>query len=77
MTDPRQKPLSGGALERTAGPPPILYGFLLMLVLIFAVSYGVGSAAGPVSPGMSGTSTGGTPPGGGGQVQDTDMGGMG
>ncbi|MGW4102674.1 hypothetical protein [Streptomyces sp. NPDC004976] len=44
-------------------------------MLMFAVSYAVGSAAGPVAPGMSGT--GGTPAGGGGDVHDMDMGGMG
>ncbi|MFG2550506.1 hypothetical protein [Streptomyces sp. NPDC048581] len=38
--------------------PPALCGFLLLLALIFTASYAVGSAAGPVAPGMhrSGTS---------------------
>ncbi|MFB6849656.1 hypothetical protein ACFCXS_33015 [Streptomyces sp. NPDC056373] len=44
-------------------PPPTLCGFLLLLVLVFSVSYAVGSAAGPVAPGMRGT--GSTPTGGG------------
>ncbi len=57
--------------------PPALCGFLLLLALIFTVSYAVGAAAGPVAPGMhrSGTSDGGggTDPGG----QDMgDTGGM-
>ncbi|MFI1279819.1 hypothetical protein ACH4U5_03510 [Streptomyces sp. NPDC020858] len=56
-------------------PPPALAGFVVLLVTMFALSYGVGSAAGPVAPGMhpSGTDAGpgsGTPGGGG-------MGGMG
>ncbi|MGX1563246.1 hypothetical protein [Streptomyces sp. NPDC055506] len=57
-------------------PPPALCGFLLLLVLIFAVSYAVGVAAGPVAPGMHGDSTsgdGGAPSGGGGMG---DMDGM-
>ncbi|MEU1116439.1 MULTISPECIES: hypothetical protein [unclassified Streptomyces] len=42
-------------------PPPALCGFLVLLVLLFTVSYAVGSAAGPVAPGMHGpaTTTGG------------------
>ncbi|MEU6351331.1 hypothetical protein ABZ896_18660 [Streptomyces sp. NPDC047072] len=59
-------------------PPPALCGFLLLLALMFGVSYGVGAASGPVAPGMHGTGTGG----GGGAGDGTggggmDMGGMG
>ncbi|MFD6434685.1 hypothetical protein [Streptomyces venezuelae] len=39
-------------------PPPALCGFLLLLVLVFAASYAVGRAAGPVAPGMHGSQTG-------------------
>ncbi|MCX4694763.1 hypothetical protein [Streptomyces sp. NBC_01408] len=39
-------------------PPPALTGFLVLLALMFTASYGVGSLAGPVAPGMH--------PGGGG-----------
>ncbi|MFE0508808.1 hypothetical protein [Streptomyces sp. NPDC058964] len=48
---------------RKPTPPPALCGFLLMLALLFTVSYAVGAAAGPVAPGMHGT---GTSRGGGG-----------
>jgi hypothetical protein len=51
-------------------PPPALYGFLLLLGVLFVSAYAVGAAVGPVSPGMHGPSiTGGTPGGGG----DEDM----
>lgn len=33
-------------------PPPALCGFLVLLVLVFAASYAVGKAVGPVAPGM-------------------------
>lgn len=39
--------------------PPALCGFLLLLALIFTASYAVGSAAGPVAPGMHRSGTGG------------------
>ncbi|WP_217167771.1 hypothetical protein [Streptomyces sp. AC512_CC834] len=82
MAESRQKSPETGAPARALAPPPVLYGFLLLLALMFTVSYAVGSAAGPVSPGMSGSSDTGVevPPGnsgGGGGGQDTDMGGMG
>ncbi|WP_411103167.1 hypothetical protein [Streptomyces sp. cmx-4-9] len=56
-------------------PPPALAGFTVLLLALFALSYGVGSAAGPVAPGMHAPRTGAGPhgpaPGGGG-----GMGGM-
>ncbi|MET9352928.1 hypothetical protein ABZY14_07915 [Streptomyces sp. NPDC006617] len=78
----RPNPLAAGPSTRSLAPPPVLYGFLLLLALMFAVSYAVGSAAGPVSPGMSGSSdTGVEAPGNGGGDggggQDMDMDGMG
>ncbi|WP_399896294.1 hypothetical protein ACGH7X_41110 [Streptomyces sp. BBFR51] len=63
----RPKSPKAGASARALAPPPVLYGFLLLLALMFAVSYAVGSAAGPVSPGMSGSSDSGVvSPGDGG-----------
>ncbi|MFI1677507.1 hypothetical protein [Streptomyces sp. NPDC020607] len=64
-------------------PPPALCGFLLLLVLVFAASYAVGRAAGPVAPGMHDSKTGSgsdTRPGGDGDGNSGDgtgdMGGM-
>ncbi|WP_443045510.1 hypothetical protein [Streptomyces sp. HUCO-GS316] len=37
-------------------PPPAFCGFLLLLALMFTVSYVVGAAAGPVARGMHGDS---------------------
>lgn len=56
--------------------PPALCGFLLLLALIFTVSYAVGAAAGPVAPGMhrSGTGGGGGTDTGGSDVGDSDVG---
>ncbi|MFI6007811.1 hypothetical protein ACIBAG_03120 [Streptomyces sp. NPDC051243] len=51
--------------------PPALCGFVLLLALIFTVSYAVGSAAGPVAPGMHRSGTSGA--GGGADTGDTDM----
>lgn len=76
MDEFRQSSLTGaGAVLRKAAPPPALCGFLLLLALIFTVSYAVGVGAGPVAPGMhgSGTSRDG---GDGGEDVDDDMGDM-
>ncbi|MEU3090350.1 hypothetical protein ACWCQ0_39415 [Streptomyces massasporeus] len=71
MGESRQTTSRGaGTALRKLVPPPALCGFLLLLVLMFAVSYAVGAAAGPVAPGMQGTTQNG---GGGG---GTDMGDM-
>ncbi|MDC0767045.1 hypothetical protein [Streptomyces sp. HD] len=54
--------------------PPALCGFLLLLALIFTVSYAVGAASGPVAPGMHRSGTSGA--GGGmdmGDPGDMDM----
>ncbi|MFB7653292.1 MULTISPECIES: hypothetical protein [unclassified Streptomyces] len=58
-------------------PPPALCGFLVLLVLVFAVSYGVGRSVGPVAPGMHGPGTTGSDSGDGdkGGTDDMDMGG--
>lgn len=62
MEEPQQSsPEKVFALRRLV-PQLALCGFLLLLALIFTVSYAVGAAAGPVAPGMqrSGTSGDGT-----------------
>ncbi|MGW7691437.1 hypothetical protein ACWGMA_21665 [Streptomyces asiaticus] len=58
-------------------PPPALCGFLLLLVAVFAVSYAVGTSAGPVAPGMHGTGTTQDGSGGGHDGGGMDMDGMG
>ncbi|MFJ6621849.1 hypothetical protein ACIQOW_30260 [Kitasatospora sp. NPDC091335] len=50
----------------------VLAGFLLLLVVVFVVAYGVGRQVGPVSPGLRPGNGGGASPGMGGH----DMGGM-
>ncbi|MEU9776919.1 hypothetical protein [Streptomyces sp. NPDC047968] len=42
-------------------PPPAVYGFLLLLVLIFAGAYGAGAVMGPVAPGLVGPAATGDP----------------
>ncbi|WP_030347510.1 hypothetical protein [Streptomyces sp. NRRL S-1022] len=76
MDESRQSSSDTGAVLRKLVPPPALCGFLLLLALMFTVSYAVGVAAGPVAPGMHGTGTsrGDGDPGGGGGTDD--MGGM-
>lgn len=77
MDESRQSSLSGaGALLWKAAPPPALCGFLLLLALIFTVSYAVGVGAGPVAPGMHGSSNSRDGGGGGGVNDMDDMGDM-
>ncbi|MEU3446440.1 hypothetical protein AB0H29_04285 [Streptomyces thermolilacinus] len=58
------------------GPLPGLTGFLALLVALFAVSYAVGSLAGPVAPGLHPGTT--APAGTSGEDGGADdMGGMG
>ncbi|MFF5967707.1 hypothetical protein ACFY64_29070 [Streptomyces collinus] len=77
MDESRQSPAAPPALLRKLVPPPALCGFLLLLVCVFAVSYAVGSAAGPVAPGMHGTGTSRSGDGGGGGDEgDGGMDGM-
>ncbi|MFJ4777880.1 hypothetical protein [Streptomyces sp. NPDC088762] len=52
MARQQQTPGESRPSRRRWAPPPALSGFLALLVLVFAVSYGVGSLAGPVAPGM-------------------------
>lgn len=70
---PQSFPLVGVTPRRLPLPPPALCGFLLLLALMFSVSYAVGSAAGPVAPGMHGTGNTGT--GGGGDGGTGESGG--
>ncbi|MCX5250609.1 hypothetical protein OG895_36335 [Streptomyces sp. NBC_00201] len=77
MDESRQSSSGPGAVLRRFAPVPALCGFLLLLALMFTVSYAVGVAAGPVAPGMHGSRTGSVGGGGGGGIDmgDMDMGG--
>jgi anti-sigma factor RsiW len=68
MAESRHPSRIAGRVPRKLPAPPALCGFVLLLALLFSVSYAVGAAAGPVAPGMHGTGprTGGDPGGGGG-----------
>ncbi|WP_405540029.1 hypothetical protein OG787_49360 [Streptomyces sp. NBC_00075] len=78
MDESRQSSLPGaGAVLRRAAPPPALCGFLLLLALVFTVSYAAGTASGPVAPGMHSTGTGTGTGTGGGTGETDDMGDMG
>lgn len=70
MDEPRRTPSGVPAMLRRLAPPPALSGFVLLLALLFGVSYAVGAGAGPVAPGMHAPGTAGS---GGGE----DGGGMG
>ncbi|MEU0009286.1 hypothetical protein ABZ079_34855 [Streptomyces sp. NPDC006314] len=77
MHESRQSSSGAGAVSlRKVAPPPALCGFLLLLALMFTVSYAVGAAAGPVAPSMHGTGTSrsgsgsGGDDGGGGDMDD-------
>ncbi|MFF7551514.1 hypothetical protein ACFZA9_01285 [Streptomyces olivaceus] len=73
MADAPPVPRPAGMTARSLLPPAALYGFVLLLVLVFALSYAAGSAAGPVAPGMHGTSGSGS--GGGGDDDPSGTGG--
>jgi hypothetical protein len=64
MAEFRQPSHPVGVLARRLLPPPALCGFLFLLALVFSVSYAVGSAAGPVAPGIHGTGSAGSGSGG-------------
>ncbi|MBL1106694.1 hypothetical protein JK361_19160 [Streptomyces sp. 5-8] len=66
MAEPRHPSRSPDVVPRKLMPPPALCGFLLLLALVFTVSYAVGSAAGPVAPGIHGTGSGTSGDGGDG-----------
>ncbi|MEV1079617.1 hypothetical protein AB0I98_15405 [Streptomyces sp. NPDC050211] len=70
MEEPQQSSTEAGFALRRLVPPPALCGFLLLLALVFTVSYAAGAAVGPVAPDMQRSGTSGD--GGGGM----DMGDM-
>ncbi|MEU8589465.1 hypothetical protein AB0C59_21055 [Streptomyces sp. NPDC048664] len=72
MDESRQYPSGAGAVPPNRTPPPVLWGFVLLLALVFTVSYAVGAAAGPVAPGMhhGGTSGRDGDPGRDGGMED-------
>ncbi len=55
MADEQQSAVQAPAATGRWGPPPALTGFVVLLLAMFALAYGVGSAAGPVAPGMRST----------------------
>ncbi|MBT2540252.1 hypothetical protein J7E99_05945 [Streptomyces sp. ISL-44] len=66
MAERQQSPGSTYLSLRRWVPPPALTGFLALLVVAFCLPYGVGSAAGPVAPGMHSSGTDAAPKGGDG-----------
>ncbi len=50
MAEFRQSFRLVGVTPRRLLPPPALCGFLVLLALVFSVSYAIGSAAGPWRP---------------------------
>ncbi|MFE7181395.1 hypothetical protein [Streptomyces erythrochromogenes] len=79
MTEEQQSAVQAPASTGRWGPPPALTGFVVLLLAMFALAYGVGSAAGPVAPGMRSTvgDAGPAEPGGGMGGMNGGMGGMG
>src|ERR1700732_544377 len=60
MADQRRQHPRVSAVPGRWVPPPALTGFLVLLMAMFCLSYGIGSAVGPVAPGMrSGSGSGG------------------
>ncbi|MFI5638852.1 hypothetical protein ACIA8H_15675 [Streptomyces goshikiensis] len=60
MTQRPQPPAPAASGAARWAPPPALVGFLVLLGLMFAGSYAVGAAAGPVAPGMRSSDPGTT-----------------
>ncbi|MFF4104433.1 hypothetical protein [Streptomyces sp. NPDC001903] len=58
-------------------PPPALAAFVVLLLAMFALAYGVGAAAGPVAPGMHSSRTDPGHPGNPGPHGNGDPGGTG
>ncbi|MDX3228520.1 hypothetical protein [Streptomyces sp. ME19-01-6] len=76
MTDhPPPSPDARFAARRFV-PPRALLGFLVLLGVLFAASYAVGSAAGPVAPWMRPAGPSGADPGDGGGSGSEEGGGM-
>ncbi|WP_030568247.1 hypothetical protein [Streptomyces aureocirculatus] len=65
MADERSTTARTAGSDRAPGgvrrwrPPPALLGFVVLLVVVFAVAHQVGSAVGPVAPGMRSSDPGG------------------
>ncbi|MEU0405107.1 hypothetical protein ABZ318_33830 [Streptomyces sp. NPDC006197] len=57
MDKPRESSSRVVAALRGIAPAPAVWGFLLLLALVFAGSYALGSAVGPIGPGTQSTST--------------------
>ncbi|MFE2155369.1 hypothetical protein ACFXAO_35675 [Streptomyces lavendulae] len=64
MAEHQRSPGDADPAPRRWVPPPALAGFLALLVAVFCLAYGVGSAAGPVAPGMHSGGAGPAPAGG-------------
>jgi hypothetical protein len=58
MDKPREPSSRVVAALRGIAPAPALWGFLLLLALVFVGSYALGSAVGPIGPGTRSTSPG-------------------
>ncbi len=58
MSDQRDPVLRVPTAVKRFLPPPALAGFLVMLVVMFFGAHAVGSAVGPVAPGMHSTRPG-------------------
>ncbi|MET9607887.1 hypothetical protein ABZZ17_22920 [Streptomyces sp. NPDC006512] len=58
MAEEQPSAAQASTSSRRWAPPPALTGFVLLLAAVFALSYGVGAAAGPVAPGMRPDRTG-------------------
>ncbi|MFJ9852180.1 hypothetical protein [Streptomyces sp. NPDC101150] len=71
--DDRKRPLLPPAVQRLLPARPVI-GFVALLVVLFALSYGAGAAAGPVAPGLHPAGDARTPEPG--PARDGDMGGM-
>ncbi|MFD0448662.1 hypothetical protein ACFQ10_50005 [Streptomyces indonesiensis] len=71
------RPPPGGRVAVRSIAPAALCGFLLLLVVVFAASYAVGTSVGPVAPGMHRTGTTQDGSGGGHDGGGMEMDGMG
>ncbi|MFJ7591658.1 hypothetical protein ACIQZO_30640 [Streptomyces sp. NPDC097617] len=55
MTDRPPYPTAAITTLKQWAPPPALVGFVALLISMFGAAYAVGSASGPVAPGMHST----------------------
>ncbi|MFE1413307.1 hypothetical protein ACFW6F_21225 [Streptomyces sp. NPDC058746] len=61
MAQPQQSPAGAFLSLRRWVPPPALTGFVVLLGLVFCLSYATGAAVGLVAPGMHSSGTGAVP----------------